>query len=157
MKISPVYLVSEIQRATAHQRIDESPLGNVMRLVPPTKKRIQEEKYHAMIDDISKCVRLNGNFEELETWKRLLMHAFVNVMRDDAKATGKPDPFDGLGRVMPSLDGREIVQIGVPTSGMTIALASQFIEHLYAYGSERDVVWTESNKIPSWADVKAYG
>ena len=67
-------------------------------------------------------------------------------MREDAKATGKPDPFPGDGQVLPSLDGMRIVQVEVLTRNFTVSQASQFIEHLFAYGAERGVNWSEPNQ-----------
>jgi hypothetical protein len=141
-----VFLTGELQRRSARRYIDEAPAGYVMRLMPPAKSRDQEEKYHAMIGDIAKCCTFMGQKLSLEDWKRLLVDAFVRIMREQAKAQDKPDPFAGEGRVMPSLDGSGIVQLGVQTRSFAKAMACEFIEYLYAYGSENNVVWTPAAK-----------
>lgn len=107
------------------------------------QKREQQEKYHAMIGDIARQIEWMGKKRDTETWKRLLIEAFVHVMREQATAQGKPDPFRGRGEVVPSLDGQRVVQLGVQSRKFGIRIASQFIEYLYAWGAEKGVVWTD--------------
>ena len=120
-----------------------APQGQEVRFSPPLKRRIQEEKYHAMCGDISKVVTFMGRKEGAEEWKRLLVDAFVRIMRDDAKGTGKPDPFADQGRIVPSLNGSGVVQLGIQTRTFTVALAAQFIEYLDAFGAENNVTFKE--------------
>lgn len=138
------FLVHDQARAGAKRAIDDPAYtGWKLKLTPPAKSRDQEERYHAMIGDIAKhCTFMNERLGA-EDWKRLLVDAFVRVMREEAKATGKPDPFGAQGRVLPSLDGTGVVQLGVQTRKFTRRLASDFIEHLYSYGSENLVPWSE--------------
>lgn len=110
----------------------------------PPKSRIQEEKYHAMIGDIAKQCEFIGQKWDTEEWKRLLIDAFVRVMREQAKADNKPDPFGDHGRVIPSLDGSGIVQLGIQSRRFSKPMASQFIEYLYAWGAERNVTWSDN-------------
>lgn len=63
------------------------------------KSREQEEKYHAMIGDISRQMLYHGEKLDQESWKRLLVEAFVQVMREMAQAENKPDPFNGQARL----------------------------------------------------------
>lgn len=110
------------------------------------KKREQEEKYHAMLGDIADQCEYHGRKLPLESWKRLMVEAMVHILREEAKAQGKPDPFPAGGQVLPSLDGLRIVQVEVLTRNFTVDQASQFIESLYAFGAERDVVWSEPER-----------
>lgn len=105
------------------------------------QKREQQEKYHAMITDISRQCQFMGKRRDTETWKRLLIEAFVQVMREQASEQGKPDPFRGRGEVVPSLDGLRVVQLGVQSRRFGIKIAGQFIEYLYSYGEENGVTW----------------
>jgi hypothetical protein len=138
-----VVLLGDVQRQRAKQAIDDAPAGWVVRIVPPAKSRDQEEKYHAMIGDIAKHCVFMGEKLSAEDWKRLLVDAFVRVMREMAKADGKPDPFPGQGRVMPNLDGTGFVQLGVQTRRFSKSIARDFIEYLYAYGCDNLVPWSE--------------
>lgn len=103
------------------------------------KSRAQEEKYHAMISDISKQLLHNGEKLDAESWKRLLIEAFVIVMQEIAKGENKPDPFHGKARLIMSLDGKRIVQLGVQSRLFGKKVASDFIEYLYAYGVDNGV------------------
>lgn len=135
-----------LAHSTARQRammaVAHAPDGFMVSITEPVKKRIQEEKYHAMIGDIAKqCVFLGKRRSE-NAWKRLLAEGFVEILRGEAKGQGKPDPFPS-GEMLPSIDGLRIVQVEVLTRDFTVRQAAQFIEHLYAYGSEAGVVWSE--------------
>src|SRR5690606_11777311 len=109
------------------------------------KSRIQEEKYHAMIGDIAKHCTFMGEKLGAEDWKRLLVDAFVRVMREDAKSEGRPDPFKSQGRVLPSLDGSGIVQLGIQTRKFSKRMAGEFIEYLYHYGCDNLVPWSDDS------------
>jgi hypothetical protein len=137
-------LAHDIARQRAIQAVQQAPAGFVIEIKEPSKSAIQERKYHAMINDIAKhCVFMNEKLSA-EDWKRLLVDAFVRVVREEATAAGKPDPFKAQGRVLPSLDGSGIVQLGVQTRKFGKAIASEFIEYLYSYGCDNLVVWSES-------------
>ena len=114
-----------------------APDGFMVTISEPTKKRIQEEKYHAMIGDIAKQSLFMGQKCDVDDWKRLLVDAFAKVMRD----AGTPLHHDG--RVVPSLDFERVVQLGIQTKDFYVKEAADFIEYLYSYGADKGVVWTE--------------
>lgn len=132
-------LVHETARKRALAAVTTAPDGFVTVICEPTKKRIQEEKYHAMIGDIARTCQLRKL--PAESWKRLLVEQFVQELRDEAKAQGKPDPFPRDGCLLPSLDGLRIVQVEVLTRNFTVSQASKFIEYLYSFGAESGVDW----------------
>lgn len=103
----------------------------------PKKKRIQEEKYHAMIGDMAKQIEHVGRKWDADDMKRLLIDDFAEEMR----LAGTPLHHDG--RVTPSLDGRRIVQLGIQSRDFYVKEASAFIEYLYAQGAQYGVVWSE--------------
>ena len=138
-----VILLDRDRKDRAKMRIDEAPVDHVMRISAPVRKREANDKFHAMIDDISKQVEIFGSKRDSETCKRLLIDQFVKEMRDEAQATGNPNPFPEQSDVMPSLDGKRIVQLGVQSRKFTVKQASMFVEYLYSFGSENNVVWSE--------------
>ena len=114
-----------------------APDGLMVVFSEPAKKRIQEEKYHAMIGDIAKvCTFMHGK-QHADDWKRLLVDSFAKVMRE----AGTPLHHDG--RVIPSLDFERVVQLGIQTKDFYVKEAAEFIEYLYSYGAENGVVWSE--------------
>ena len=148
------YLVHPQARDNAKRYTEIAPHGWVCTFSAPLKRRIQESKYHAMVTDISKCCEFMQRKRDTESWKRLLIEAFVNIMRETAKAQGKKDPFPDQSEVLPSLDGQRIVQLGVQRRKFTIPQACEFIEFLYAWGAEKNVIWKEADKVPSYFDIK---
>ena len=88
-----------------------------------SKTRDQEEKYHAMIADIAKQAQHQGARWNAEDWKRLLLHEF-------AKQANLPQ-----GRIVASLDGTGIVQLGLQSRKLTKDQGSEFIEFLFAWAA----------------------
>lgn len=132
-------LVHETARKNAAHECLSAPEGYVVTISEPAKKREQEEKYHAMIGDISRQCTFIGKKWTTEDWKRLLIDAFAQAMRE----VGKPLHHDG--RVVPSLDHGRVVQLGIQSRDFYVKEAAAFIEYLLAWGSDQPVpvVWTE--------------
>jgi hypothetical protein len=151
MSDKQTYILSHsTARNRAMHSIAHAPEGYMVTIQEPVKKRIQEEKYHAMIGDIAKQMQHLGKRRTLNCWKRLLVEAFVQILRDEAKAKGERDPFPS-GEVLPSIDGLRIVQVEVLTRDFSVRQAALFIEHLYAFGSEAGVTWSERFTAPEYA------
>jgi hypothetical protein len=130
-------LAHDTARKLAAAQCMLAPLGYHVRITEPLKKREQEEKYHAMIGDISKQIEHLGRKWDADDMKRLLVDDFAEEMR----LAGTPLHHDG--RVTPSLDGRRIVQLGIQTRDFYVKEASAFIEYLYAQGAQYGVKWSE--------------
>lgn len=130
-------MAHDLARRNAVRAVEAAPAGFMVQISEPTKKREQEEKYHAMIGDIAKQCEFMGGKLDADDWKRLLVDMFAKVMRD----MGTPLHHDG--RVIPSLDYQRVVQLGVQTREFRVREAAEFIEYLYAFGAERDVRWSE--------------
>jgi hypothetical protein len=130
-------LAHSLARRNAMHYIAEAPEGWVVTVSEPVKKRIQEEKYHAMIRDIARQTDYAGRQWCEDDMKRILVDEFADEMR----AAGTPVHHDG--RVIPSEDGCRVIQLGMETSKFYVREASAFIEFLYAWGSHRNVKWTE--------------
>src|SRR5574340_414198 len=79
---------NETSRRLAAARCMEAPDEFICIIDEPKKSREQEEKYHAMIADIAKCCTFMGREWHKDDWKRMLIDAFVRVMREQAKAEG---------------------------------------------------------------------
>jgi hypothetical protein len=124
-------------RRNAMSAVMECPEKYIVEIKPPTKSLDQSAKYHAMFSDVAKQIPFMGSMRDLETWKRLLVDAFARIKAAEG------DPVQGVGAIIPNLDGTGFVQLGVQTRKFSKRHASEFIEYLYAYGAENNVVWTE--------------
>lgn len=125
----------EVRRRAANAVMSAAE-GYEVRITEPKKKREQEEKYHAMIGDIAKQVEHIGRKWHADDMKRILVDEFAEEMR----LAGTPIHHDG--RVIPSFDGRRIVQLGIQTSNFYVKEAAQFIEYLFAFGAMHNVKWS---------------
>lgn len=127
------------------QFLHELPLGTVpngwsvvIQEEKISKSREQEEKYHAMIGDI----KASGKFTFMgrTDWtapeiKSLLKEGFA------AERIAQGNPLRHSAKLVPSLDGKRIVPLEPSSKEFTLQEASDFIEYLYAYGSELGVRW----------------
>ena len=96
--------------------------------IKPAKRSCpQNDKYHAMIAEIAQQAQHLGAKWSAEDWKRLLVDQFCK----DARISH--------GKVIPSLDGTGIVQLGMQTRDFTKEQASEFVEFLQAWGAEHGV------------------
>ena len=92
-----------------------------------SKSRDQEEMYHALIGHIAKQASHLGSKWDAEDWKRFLVWQF-------AKEVGI-----NTGKLVPSLDGTGIVQLGMQTRKFTKDQASQFTEWLLAWAAQNGI------------------
>jgi hypothetical protein len=127
-------------RRRAVECVQQAPDGYVVEVKEPKKSRDQEEHYHAQIGDIAKQIDFFGKRWHRDDVKRILVDAFAKAMRD----LGTPLHHDG--RVVPSLDGERVVQLGIQTSNFRGREASDFIEFLYAWGTENGIMWSGHTK-----------
>ena len=102
-----------------------------MEIKAESKSRDQEEKYHAMLGEIATQAQHLGAKWSSEDWKRLLVDLF-------AKETG----LQG-GKIIPSLDGQGIVQLGLQTRNFTKEQAMEFITFLEAWGASNGIVFKD--------------
>ena len=91
----------------------------------------QNSKYHAMIDEIAQQASHLGAKWDAEDWKRMLVWQFCK------------DSNLNEGKIVPSLDGTGIVQLGFQTRKFTKEQASEFVEFLHAWGAENGIVYSQ--------------
>ena len=108
-----------------------------VQFLPQAKSRDQEDKYHAMIADIAKQSQYISRTWDAGDMKRILIDEFAEEMRNH----GTPLGHDSS--IIPSENGKRIIQLEIRSSEFRVKEASDFIEFLYAWGVERGVVWTD--------------
>ena len=102
-----------------------------MEIKAESKSRDQEAKYHAMLAEIAEQASHLGANWSIEDWKRLMVDLF-------AKETG----LQG-GKIIPSLDGSGIVQLGLQTRNFTKEQAMEFITFLEAWGATNGIIFKD--------------
>ena len=118
-----------------------------VRICDQSKSRKAEEKYHAMIGEISEQV--GGDLANEDDAKRILISAFrIDTLHDLADEWAK---FGDM-RMGRGLRG-EVVLLGTQSRHFTRKLSSAFIEWLYAFGTESGVVFTEFVVDPETGEI----
>jgi len=92
-----------------------------------TRTLEQNDKFHAVCNDIAKQYQWAGQWIDTEGWKRLLVDAW-------ARTEGKTQ-----GRVVPSLDGQSVVNLGIQTRRMKVADMADLIAFAEAWAVDHDV------------------
>ena len=106
-----------------------------LEIKPASKSRDQEEKYHAIIGDIAKQAQHMGAKWDAEDWKRLLVDQYV-----------KDQGLNGS-KIIPSLDGAGIVQLGVQTRKFTKEQASEFVAFLICWCDQNGIELNDDSKV----------
>jgi len=104
------------------------------------KSRIQECKYHSQIRDIAHQYRHCGKLWSERDMKRLLIDQFERDTRNDPDFKDQWDAMESV-ELAPSLDGAGVVTLGVQSRKFTPQLASAFVDWLYAFGAEHEMVF----------------
>jgi hypothetical protein len=117
---------------------EEKPLEMVIR--ESTKKRVQEQKYHAQIGEIAARYEFMGQKWSADDMKRFLVDLFERHM----SILGTP--LKRAGRVCPSLCGTGVVQLGIQTRAFTVGEASDFIEFLNFFAAEKGIEFTDNTR-----------
>lgn len=118
------FVLSETNRDSLHKVLDQSENGTILELRPPRRSDDQNRRFHASIRDVAQQVEWAGDYLSEEDWKRVFIASFYGQ------------------RVVPGLLGGFVV-LSKKSSEMSIAELSELQEFIYAFGSERGVVWTQ--------------
>jgi len=130
-------LAHETARRRAMDHVWDAPDGYRVEVSEPKKKRVQEEKYHAMVSEIAAQSDYAGRKWPAADMKRILIDEFADEMRN----AGSPLHHDS--RIIPSENGKRIIQLEIHSSDFYVKEAAQFIEFLAAWGAMRDVKFKE--------------
>ncbi len=107
-------------RKRAAQAVAEAPEGHVVTVKEPRRTRDQNDKFHAICDDIAKSgFKLHGKPRSKEAWKVLLISGH-------AVATGEG------AEVVPGLEG-EFVNIRESSAAMSVKRGASLIEYTLAW------------------------
>jgi hypothetical protein len=94
-----------------------------------TRSSAQNRRLWAMLNDVAEQVVWHGRKLDSTSWK----HVFSSALK-------KQD-------VVPAIDGRGFVVLGISTSKMTIAEMSELQELIAAFGAEHGVVFREQETV----------
>lgn len=118
-------LANDAVRQRAIRWILKAPEGMLVEFREDTRSLDQNAKLWPMLDDVARQVEWYGQRLTSDEWKDV----FTASLRKS--------------RVVPGLDAGSFVVLGLHTSKLKKAEFSDLLELIYAFGAERDVVWSE--------------
>lgn len=121
-------LAHDLARKNAVLAVQEAPQGHVVSIKAPTRSLMQNNRLWALLTDVSRQVEWYGRKLTPENWKDIFTAALK-----------KQD-------VVPGIEGGFVV-LGMSTSKMTKQEMVDLQELITAFGSERNVKWTENDEI----------
>jgi len=139
-KIKDIRYLNAVVDLVKNSIVEGLPGGPLeIRIVRESKSREQEEKYHAMIGDIAKTVKVYGKCYGADIWKAQLVDEF----RKQREEMG--EPLSHPGKTVISLDGERKITVRPSTRKFRKKESSDFIEFLYATGIEYGAKFTDKS------------
>tara|TARA_R110000868_G_scaffold343461_1_gene604469 strand:+ start:393 stop:707 length:315 start_codon:yes stop_codon:yes gene_type:complete len=89
----------------------------------------QNKMFHAIIGQIAKQATLHGSRWSAESWKRFLIDQWAHESNEMAS----------ISKVMPSIDGERVVQLGHQSRRFTKEQATSFTEWLLYWAANNGV------------------
>jgi hypothetical protein len=124
-----IRLVGDTQRAFAKRKIDEAPLGYVVRIAKETRSQEQNRKLWPMLTDLQRQV------PELATYSTDdIKLRFLNALGHEM-------------RFLPTLENEGMFPVGLRSSTLTKAQFAGLVELIYAFGAKHGVGWSEPKGI----------
>jgi len=102
-------------------------------VTPDMKSRKQERLYHSIIGQIAKQSQLHGSRWSAESFKRFLIDQWAHESGE----------MDSISKIMPSIDGERVVQLGHQSRRFTKEQAISFTEWLIYWANTNGVTLEE--------------
>lgn len=102
------------------------PEGTVVRFSEPTRSLEQNALLHALCADVAESRQWHGLTLDVEAWKRIFVEAW-------SRTEGKTP-----GRLVPALDGKGIVALGIQTRTLSKSDLSDLVEFIQAWIAENE-------------------
>jgi len=129
-----VHLYSPTQATTVMKDLwprvkDALESGKKMRLEIKESRRSTEQNdmFHSIIAQIAQKMGEAGSSWTADDWKRLLIDQWAH------------ETSRKIGKVVPSLDGDRVVQLGLQSHKFTVEDSSEFIEFLIAWATNKGI------------------
>lgn len=98
----------------------------VLTVKPATRTDDMNARLHATISDVAKQLEWAGKKRDVETWKRLLVAAWLRARGDAVE-------------FLPAVDGIGVDVVFQRTSKLSQRECSELCEYIYAFGAEQGV------------------
>lgn len=105
---------------SALNAVDRAPEGYAVRIEPKDRTKDQNAKLHAELGEIAKAIPWAGRMRDTETWKRLIVAAWLRERGESIE-------------LLPALDGHGVDVVFRHTSKMTVKEVAELIEYVQAW------------------------
>ena len=125
-------IISEAVRERAIEWLRQLPLKSVVRTDDkPTRSGAQNDRFHAMIDDVAAQIQWRDVFQRpikmtRENWKRFFLQMYKRETL-----------------IVPNEDGTGFYDLGVRSSELSVSEMSDCMELIAAFGAQRGVKFKE--------------
>jgi hypothetical protein len=126
-------IISEAVRERAIEWLRQLPLKSVVRTDDkPTRSGAQNDRFHAMLDDVAEQIMWKDVFQRpikmtRENWKRFFLQMFKRETL-----------------IVPNEDGTGFYDLGVRSSELSVSEMSDCMELIAAFGIQRGVKFKEA-------------
>ena len=118
-------LVHDEARRRAIAAVQQAAEGDVVTVKPPTRSLEVNAALHAEISEIAGTIPWAGRLRSVETWKRLLVAAWMRARGESVE-------------MLPALDGHGFDIVYAPTSQMTGAQVRELLDFIGAWRAEQE-------------------
>lgn len=118
-------ITGEASRQAIKREADAAPLGHVVTIAEPNRNLEQNALMWCLLAELERQTDWHGNKLNADEWKDLLSAGLVQS------------------KVVPNMTGNGFVILGQRTSKLTKMQFAALIELIYAFGAERDVVFSD--------------
>jgi|SRR5579859_6261688 len=119
-------LSTPLARSNCLRALSDAPDGTRVQISGPKRSVPQNDRMWAALTEVSRQLEHGGRRYDPDSWKFIFLQAF-----------GRETRF------LPALDGRSFVPIPQSSSDLSTKEMSEFIEFIYAEGTQRGVVFHE--------------
>lgn len=133
MSLGYFELKSDAIRERACCAIRNAADGTAVKLSERKRTLDQNAKVHPLVRDVQRVVKWQVRGELRLMSETEWRYFFAAHIRKDAQ-------------LVPNIDGTGFIALGCGTSDLTARECSEYIELVYAFGSERGVVWSEESR-----------
>jgi hypothetical protein len=116
-----IHITNRWTRKKAHELIDNAAYGYTVHIKAPTRSNVQNRLFHKLLDLVIAADPQGLGYDK-DTWRTLFMQSCGHKIR-----------------WVPSLDGGEVVPVGMSTRKLTKTDFSDLIESVHAYAAKHGV------------------
>jgi hypothetical protein len=119
-------LSHEQARQFAIETVKTVPAGYIVQIKPKNRSLEQNAMLHSILQTVAKTVQWANGYRDVETWKRLLMAAWLRARGETVE-------------LLPALDNHGVDVVFRHTSKLSVEEMTEFLEYVQAWAVEQGI------------------